>query len=81
MQFLDKAGNACGSFLGSMTPDRICLELPRNALITVEEVSVSITAMSMSVLNDPKRSVSLHILLDDLVALVHKVEKDTGIYV
>jgi hypothetical protein len=81
MQFMDKAGIAYGSCLGSMTTDRICLELLRDALITVEEVSVSITAMSMSTLNDPTRTVALRNLLDDLMALVHKAEKDAGIYV
>jgi hypothetical protein len=64
----------------TLTTDRISTELLQDTLLTMEQVTTSVTVLVLNASAHPEQSPRVRMLLDDLLTDIQECEGDLGSY-
>ena len=64
----------------TLTTDRIGTELLQDTLMTLEQVTTSLTVLALNASRNPEQSPRVRMLLGDLLADIQDCEKQLGTY-
>ena len=66
--------------MSPLTTSAIAQELQRDALLTLEQLTTSITVLALHASNRPEESPKVRVVFEQLLETIHQVETDMAVF-